>query len=69
MGKIEFYIQDCNDEELKEFLKEAKAVANIVHRKVTIHTDTEVYEVNEDEKEQEEKDKVVKHPQEKFESW
>lgn len=69
MGKIEFYIQDCNDEELKEFLKEAKAVANIVHRKVTIHTATEVYEVNEDEKEQEEKDKVVKHPQEKFESW
>ena len=42
MEKFAFYVQDCTEEELKEFLKEAKVVANIVHHKVTVHTDTEV---------------------------
>lgn len=61
MEKFAFYVQDCTEEELKEFLKEAKVVANIVHHTVTVHTDTEIYEVNEDEKE-EEKSEVVEHP-------
>lgn len=71
MEKFAFYVQDCTEEELKEFLKEAKVVANIVHHKVTVHTDTEVYEVNEDEKEEKEQEqnKVVKYSEEKFESW
>ena len=69
MKKFVFYIGDCTEEILREYLEEAKSVANIVHHKVTVHTDTEVYEVNEDEKEEKEQDKVVKHSEEKCESW
>ena len=70
MEKFAFYIGDCTEEILREYLEAAKTVANIVHHKVTVHTDTEVYEVNEDEKEEkeQEQDKVVKHSEEKFES-
>lgn len=62
MSEFAFYVRDCTDDRLYEFLKEAKAVANIIHHTVTVHTTTGIYEVHEDE---EEKEKDVEEPEKK----
>ena len=67
MDKYAFYVYDCGEELLQEYLATAKSVANIVHHTVTVHTTTRIYEVHEDE--EEEKEAVVEQPEEKPESW
>ena len=66
MGKYAFYVNDCSEQLLQEYLEAAKTVANLVHHTVLVHTTTRIYEVHEDE--EEEKESVVEHLEEKFES-
>lgn len=62
MDKYAFYVYDCSEEVLKEYLAAAKTVANLVHHTVTVHTTTRIYEVHEDE---EEEKAVVEQSEEK----
>lgn len=64
MEKFEFYIGNCTEEILQEYLEAAKSVANIVHHTVTVHTTTDVYEVHEDEEKEKDVEKSEKKSQE-----
>lgn len=61
MSKFKIFLKEYTESVLQQTLEEAKELAKIVHGTVTVHTATEVYEVNEDEEEE----KDVEKPKEK----